>query len=163
MQVFVTTYAIGNTQGFATGKWFDLSDYADKQVFLDDAFEYCVEVLGDKDPEICFADYDDIPKDLISEYHIDDAVFELGKLSNYELEVVTAYVVATGCDYSEAINKAFDNHIGWFADDGELGMYFFNLNRVNIPDDLIDYFDFDKYGKDMGMNLVTDGEHYFHY
>jgi len=33
--VFVTTYAIGNEHGFAVGKWFDLSEYSDKDEFIE--------------------------------------------------------------------------------------------------------------------------------
>ncbi len=69
------------------GKWLDLSDYSDKDEFL----EACRELHKDEqEPEFMFQDIENIPEALISESWLSDKFFELRdaieKLSETEQE-----------------------------------------------------------------------------
>lgn len=56
-RVYVGTYAKYNN-GSLFGKWLDLSDYSDKEEFI----EACWELHKDEeDPELMFQDYENIP------------------------------------------------------------------------------------------------------
>ena len=62
-RVYVGTYNKYNS-GSLFGKWLDLSDYSDKDEFM----EACRELhKDDQDPEFMFQDYENIPEALISE------------------------------------------------------------------------------------------------
>ncbi|WIF22001.1 antirestriction protein [Shewanella phage vB_SbaS_Y11] len=104
--VFVTTYGVGNEQGFATGKWFDLTDFDDKDEFIDAATEYAQEVLGDDDPELCFADFEAgfNTRNLISECSISDQVWEILTLNAHEMKLLFIYAEWQG----ERITDAHD-------------------------------------------------------
>lgn len=120
-QAFVTTYAIGNEKGFAVGKWFDLTEYADKNDFIDAATKYAKEVLGDEDPELCFSDYECDPlfKDMISECHIDEDLWEaIDVADDYDLDMVAAYIAHMGTkgSFEETCQAAEDAYRGQYDD-----------------------------------------------
>ena len=46
-RIFVTSYAIGNNDGFGVGKWFDLEDYSEKSAFIEAATDYVKNDLGE--------------------------------------------------------------------------------------------------------------------
>lgn len=72
-RVYVGTYNKYNS-GLLFGKWLDLSDYSDKDEFM----EACRELHEDEqDPEYMFQDYENIPEALISESWLSDKFFEL--------------------------------------------------------------------------------------
>lgn len=71
-RVYVGTYNKYNN-GSLFGKWLDLSDYSDKDEFL----EACRELHKDEqDPELMFQDYENIPEALISESWLSEKFFE---------------------------------------------------------------------------------------
>lgn len=72
-RVYVGTYNKYNNGSFF-GKWLDLSDYSDKDEFL----EACRELHEDEqDPEFMFQDYENIPEALFSESWLSEKFFEL--------------------------------------------------------------------------------------
>ena len=72
-RVYVGTYNKYNS-GTLLGKWLDLSDYSDKDEFL----EACRELHKyEQDPKYMFQDYENIPETLISESWLSDKFFEL--------------------------------------------------------------------------------------
>ena len=72
-RVYVGTYNKYNN-GSLFGKWLDLSDYSDKDEFM----EACRELhKDDQDPEFMFQDYENIPEALISESWLSEKFFEL--------------------------------------------------------------------------------------
>lgn len=74
--IYVGTYAKYNA-GSLFGKWFNLSDFADKDEFL----EACKELHKDEDdPEFMFQDRENIPEELVSESWISDI------FSSYEIK-----------------------------------------------------------------------------
>lgn len=71
--IYVGTYAKYNA-GSLFGKWFNLSDFADKDEFM----EACKELHKDEeDPEFMFQDRENIPEELVSESWISEIFFEL--------------------------------------------------------------------------------------
>ena len=122
VSVFVTSYAIGNEQGFAVGKWFNLADYKDRDSFEADAVRY-LKSLGDSDPEIAYPDYDiegpyELAKHLISEDYISADLWELMNMDQAEAEILSAYIWAfsPGHDdtFQELLTKALDSFAGQF-------------------------------------------------
>lgn len=74
----IGTYAKYNN-GSIFGKWFDLSDFTDK----DDFMTACAELHKDEeDPEFMFQDWENIPDDLICESWLCNNFFEV-KITNY--------------------------------------------------------------------------------
>lgn len=72
-RIYVGTYAKYN-DGSIFGKWFDLSDFSDK----DDFMTACAELHKDEeDPEFMFQDWENIPDDLICESWLSDNFFEV--------------------------------------------------------------------------------------
>ena len=79
-RVYVGTYA-KYSDGSIAGKWLDLSDYADRDEFL----EACRELHKDEaDPELMFQDHEGIPGDLISECEVKAELWEFLELSEGE-------------------------------------------------------------------------------
>lgn len=77
-RVYVGTYSKYNN-GSIKGGWLDLSDYVDKDDFL----EACKELHEDEeDPEFMFQDYEvpDYLEDYISESHIDNELWEVAEV-----------------------------------------------------------------------------------
>jgi len=99
MRVYVGTYGKYNS-GNLYGAWLDIEDYADKDEF----YEACKELhKNEHDPEFMFQDWEDIPKDLISESSIDEKVFELAALSESDREMWAAYIANNGeCEFKDA-------------------------------------------------------------
>ena len=116
MRVYVTTYNRYNA-GSLAGKWFDLSDYADRGAF----FSACKEYLADEtDPEIMFADIETpIPGNWLGESHVDDDCWEYLDLAEHEKETVEAY-------YEDFIDEMLE--VNGYCDDKmtdlkQLGIY----------------------------------------
>jgi len=74
-RVYVGTYGQYNA-GSLIGKWVDLSDYSDKDEFLEDLENWHRE-HGDPDPELMFQDYEGMPDGYISESWIHADVWPL--------------------------------------------------------------------------------------
>lgn len=100
-RVYVGTYNKYNN-GSLFGKWLDLSDYSDKDEFL----EACRKLHEDEqDPEFMFQDIENIPEALISESWLSDNFFELRdaieKLSETEQEAFFIWCDHHNSDISE--------------------------------------------------------------
>ena len=87
-KIYVGTYAKYNN-GSIAGAWLTLSDYADKDEFL----EACAKLHEDEDdPEFMFQDTDGEHFGMITESDIDDDLFELvHSLDEDEAEIYAAY------------------------------------------------------------------------
>ena len=144
-QVFVTTYAIGNSHGFACGKYFELDEYDNKEDFVAAAMSYARNTLGDCDPELCFPDYELAFNEsgLISKSGISEKIWDLMELTCDDLQLIEAYTKALGGSYVvddlfERLEDAGDALVGqWdsledFAHD-KLGE---SLELSNLPNSL---------------------------
>lgn len=109
-QVFVTTFGIGNTQGWAVGKWFDLGYYGDKEEFIEDATEYATTILGDGDPELCFADHEASFEygDMIREGGISEEIWQYLALNDHQIKMLEAYEEIYGNDKGTVSSRVAD-------------------------------------------------------
>jgi antirestriction protein len=143
-RVYVGTYAKYN-EGSIEGEWLNLEDYSDKDAFLD----ACKELHKDEeDPELMFQDYEGIPKGMISESHIDEAVWEWLELDDNDKELLSVYQAEIDSDGT--IDQARDAFAGTFRDEEDWAYEFLNdtgaLNE--IPENLRNYFDYEAYARD---------------
>ena len=99
-RVYVGTYNKYNN-GSLFGKWLDLSDYSDKDEFL----EACADLHKDEqDPEYMFQDYENIPETLFSESSLSEKFFELRDATeNMDETVQEAFFI-----WCEDANKDFN-------------------------------------------------------
>lgn len=115
-KIYVGTYAKYNN-GSIAGDWLTLSDYADKDEFL----EACAELHEDEDdPEFMFQDTDGEHFGMITESDVDDDLFELvHSLDEDEAEIYAAYrknFDGSWSDCQEAYSGKYDSDIA-FAED----------------------------------------------
>ena len=169
--VFVTSYAIGNTQGFAIGKWFDLTDYSDKEEFYQEATEYVEEVLGDTDPELCFSDYETgfTNNGLITEGGISAEVWEILELTEDDLELVQAYRSAIGTDVSgnsihEQLDEARNKYVGQWEDKSVFGYERMEqqIDLDSLPNEILGSIDWHKVGEELSWDYSVHEGYYFH-
>ena len=168
-KVFVTTYAVGNTQGFAVGKWFDLTDYADKEDFINDATQYAKSVLNDDDPELCFSDYElSLSVDgLMSEYGINKIVWDFIELDEAEKEVLEAYINAFGVtdieDVTELLRQANDRYRGNYEDDEALALELLTEDGTldSLPTVIESSLNWQYLGEYYGQDYLSYNGYYF--
>lgn len=86
--IYCGTYASYNN-GDLFGKWFDLSDYPDKESFIAACRAFHAR---EQDPELMFQDWEDIPSGWVSESNVDPQVWEWLKLSERDRNVVKLYL-----------------------------------------------------------------------
>lgn len=163
INVYVGTYAKYNN-GSIAGEWLNLTDYNNYDEFIN----ACKELHDDEeDPEFMFQDYEfshEFLKNLIGESFISPDIFEVIKsLEGKDLDLIEAYINATGSRITDAIDNAEDNYLGEFKDDYDLGYHFYENGLIDIPENLINYFDFEKYGRDCGYDLANYNGYYFYY
>ena len=168
--VFVTSYAVGNQTGFANGKWFDLTDFSDKDEFIEAATDYVIEHLGDEDPELCFSDYESSfsNNELISEGGISAKVWEILELTNDDLEILHAYIGALGssnsCDsISELLEQAQNTHIGHWSDQSDFGydQMAQRMDLDSLPCEIAGSIDWEKVGEELSWDYLEFDGHYF--
>lgn len=152
-KVYVGTYRKYN-EGSIFGEWLDLSDYLDKEEFL----QACAELHADEtDPEFMFQDYENIPDCFISESYISEKLFEIidriGDIDN--VEAFETYLNWKGCDIE---NDDFDSLKSDF-EDAFCGEY---DSKEAYAEQLVDdcynlegiaatYFDYDRLARDLFM------------
>ena len=107
-RVYVGTYH-KYASGSIKGAWLDLDDYSDRTEF----YEACKQLHADEDdPEFMFQDWESIPKGMIGESWIDEAVWEFMFMPEWKQELVGAF----WSDIEEKTDpeKIIDAHRGIF-------------------------------------------------
>lgn len=96
-RLYVGTYAKYNS-GSIAGQWLDLSDYSDRDSFL----EACAELHSDEtDPELMFQDFEGFPRCWYSESSAPpEILWEWLELSEHEQEAFGLYANNVGGDTS---------------------------------------------------------------
>ena len=162
VKIYVGTYAKYNN-GSIFGEWLNLGDFDN----LEDFYNKCKEIHADEeDAEFMFQDYETpyILKDLISESHIDENIFEIAEmLEGKDIDMLEAYF-SLGHDISEeSIQDAEEKFFGYFEDYEELGEEYANQTCLldEVPESLKYYFDFEKYGRDLSYDLQEYNGYYF--
>ena len=145
-RVYVGTYAKYNS-GDLTGKWLDLSEYSDRDAFLD----ACRELHADEsDPELMFQDHEGIPEGMISESSIEAELWDWLALDDDDKTLLAAYRESVTDGTIEQARDALagrgNSLVAWveeFLDDtGELEA---------IPEKLRYYFDYAAYARDLKL------------
>lgn len=156
-KIYVGTYKKYNN-GSLSGAWLDLSEYSDKEEFL----EACKKLHNnEKDPEFMFQDWENIPDCLISESYLSEKFFELRdaleELSNDEQD---AFFVWCENKFNDISEKDVDLLISDFKDE-YIGEYEskkdFAFEQIEENEELSDfskrYFDYEAYARDI---FITD-------
>ena len=157
-RIYVGTYAKYNS-GSIAGKWLDLSDYGDRDAFL----EACRELHADEsDPELMFQDFEGIPEGMISESSIEAELWEWLALDDDDKTLLAVYradvtdgTIEQARDAFAGRGRSLEDWVEEFlADTGELDA---------IPEKLRNYFDYAAYARDLqlGGDVFTvdyDGE-----
>lgn len=163
-QVYVGTYKKYN-QGSLQGDWLQLADYSDKEEFL----EACRELHSDEeDPEFMFQDHENIPGDLISESSIDEKIWDLIRLideNGIDTEALAAYF-ELGLDHGkdsadDVIDDFNERYEGHFDSLYDFGYYWYQSGCIEIPEHLENYFDFERYGRDVAFDYSESDGYYF--
>lgn len=166
---FVTSYAIGNQEGFSVGKRFDLTDYSDKAEFVAAAIDYVVQELGDKDPELCFPDYETSfsALDLIDEGGIDPKVWDVLALDNEERTIMLAYLENADMidnDIKQTVDHARGCYIGhWECEHDFARSQLENMGLLDVmPNAVMDNLDLTACANQFATNMmVSDDGYYF--
>ena len=155
--IYVGTYAKYNN-GSIAGKWLDLSDYADKEEFIN----ACLELHNDEeDPELMFQDWEGIPSDLVSECSVDESVWEL--MAAYEehgQSAVDAYVSIFG----EWDSLGFDDRYqGEHNSPEDFAQELIDSTGMlsDVPESIARYFDYSAFARDLMFDYSEEGGHYF--
>ena len=169
--VFVTSYAVGNEHGFAAGKHFDLSDFSDKEEFIEAAQEYMSKTWGDHDPELAFPDYE-IPfndENLISEGHISSELWEVMALDEDDLKMVEAFIGAFGNYENQSVSELLEQAQGklrgqWESDSDMAYDHVEETGAISAdtPDFIRNAIDYDSVAECLMQDYTEHNGYYFY-
>jgi len=175
--IFVADYASYN-EGHICGAWFDLSDYSDKDEFMEKISEFFLELdqvapLDSEYPreEMMFQDWQCIPDSLIGESHIDESFWAYQQFideSDDNKEMFEAFDNCIGLNSYASIEDAIKDMQNRFycyldpsdhgSDNEKMGYYCAEQGLIEIPDHLSNYFDYESYGRDVMFDMSeSDG------
>lgn len=146
-KVYVGTYRKYN-EGSLAGDWLDLTDYSSKKDFI----EACLELHDDeKDPELMFQDWEDIPADFIGESSIDEKVWEWLELSEDDRQTVAIYLEEV--DRNAPFEEALECYEGEFDSEEDWAVDFWDHTGMlgEVPKFAQNYIDFEQFARDARM------------
>ena len=155
-KVYVGTYAKYNN-GSLSGEWLTLSDYSDKEEFL----EACKTLHNDEeDPEFMFQDIDGEDFGMVSESDIDEEFFNLvNLLDDDDVDVYAAYRKNFDGDWNacqDAYSGKYESDEDFAEDMAEqCGML---QDRVSWPYTCIDW---ERAARDLMYGYVEENGYYF--
>jgi antirestriction protein len=144
--IYVGTYAKYNA-GSLKGEWLDPEDYASKDEFL----AACAELHKDEaDPELMFQDHEGIPEGMVSESHIDAALWEWLDLDADDAAMWAAYREdvpdATYEQARDAYQGTYESEVA-FAE-----QLFDDMGYLKDDNPLRNYVDWDAVALDLRMD-----------
>lgn len=158
-KLYVGTYAKYNN-GDLSGEWMDLSDYNDKDEFL----EACAELHSDEeDPEFMFQDKEDIPEGMYSESSVEDAIWDFLNMSDDDQELLKVY--RENVDSDASIETAREAFLGKYNSPEDWAESFLEETGglAEVPASLRMYIDFASWANDArcggDMTFVETGYH----
>ena len=158
-QVYVGTYAKYNA-GSLAGAWFKLSDYTDKDEFI----EACKKFHADEtSPEFMFQDWENIPEGFITESSISKEYWELvDKIKYYDMdeEALIAFLDYKGYtfenDYLDTIIDDFEeSYQGEFNDEEAYAYDLVENFYFGLPELVKTYFDYERFARDLFIGEYT--------
>lgn len=157
--VYVSTYAKYN-EGSLNGKWLKLSDFADK----DDFISKCKSIHNDeKEPELMYQDWENIPSEYIEESWISEKVFELlheiDNLTESEQEAFFAWIENYGYDIEredlyDLISKFKDAYVGPYDSEEDFA-YEIIKESYDLPEFVKIYLDYNAFARDLFISDYT--------
>ena len=151
--IYVGTYAKYNA-GSLFGKWFNLSDFTDKDEFM----EACKKLHKDEDdPEFMFQDRENIPEELVSESWISEKFFELRDkvedMDATEQEAFTIWLDYESRDLSkddadDLVKKFKDDYIGKYDEEEDYAREVVE-QCYEVSDFVLNYFDYAAFARDL--------------
>lgn len=150
-KVYVGTYGKYNS-GSIDGEWVDLTQFSDRDEF----YEYCKELHSDEDdPEFMFQDYEYIPKEMIEESWISEELWDMMDLyEKYGYTFLKDVMSERGIDDVNELRETLDNMYFIYTDDVEEAVMQFceETGSTESPEWCANYFDFEKYGRDIRLS-----------
>lgn len=169
-KLYVGTYG-KYAAGSIDGAWLTLNDYDT----LEDFLEACKELHKDEqDPEFMFQDCEGPTFGMYSECSVSPELFkackamDLAAANGYEADAMEAFLELRQRDLEdyedadEILDEFQEAYFGHFDDDYDLGYYCATeCGRLDIPEDLEPYFDYEKYGRDCSFDFSELNGYYF--
>ena len=166
--VFVNTYKRYN-EGRVYTEPVSICDFEFKSEFI----EYCKSIFPEeKDPELMFADYSRIPECLITESSISEQCWDIIKAINdgkINPDALGAFLELGDFDDCNDILYQFEERYFWEVNfdsfcstEEQFGEYVIEegLYTTNIPEELEQYIDYEKLGRDLLMTSYIDHDGY---
>lgn len=143
-RVYVGTYAKYNN-GNLTGSWLALSDYADREAFLEAARELHKD---ESDPELMFQDFEGFPRSFYGESEIKSDLWEWLELSDDDKELLSVYLEEVNQDGD--IDAARDAFMGTANSEADWAETYLEetCGLEGVPAHLRNYIDFEAYARD---------------
>lgn len=168
MDVYVGTYAKYN-DGNLSGAWLNIGDYPTKKEFID---AYRKLHSDEKEPELMFQDYENIPCGLIDECWISDNLFNLvsatKELDDEEQRAFWSWLNITSQDTKEdadtLVERFRDAFEGAYDSEQDFACHLVdeNYDLDKIMGNLSIYFDYEAFARDLFLgDYVFDGEFVF--
>ena len=150
--------------GKLIGKWFDVDGITaeDHKQDITDWLDSLPANNGYKCEEWILGDVDDIPREFVGVWDIDDAFFDLMAIAdNSQLEL---RVFIAGLELGIPIDKIEENYIGEFDSVENLAIDFVENTGMldDVDNNIAMYFDYEKFGRDLAMDYVENDSYYFH-
>jgi antirestriction protein len=166
--IFVADYASYN-EGHISGTWFDVTEFSDKNEFLERVDEFFKELdkvapldFGYPREETMFQDCQSFPDSFYSESCIDEKLWEYLELLEDDEDfenIIEAYEACFGevKDFQDVKDRFILNIDEEYPDshastDEKYGWYCKDSGMIEIPADVESYFDYEAYGRDMLEN-----------
>ena len=156
MNVYIGTYAKYNA-GSLYGKWLTAEDFDSKEEFLTEA----VSIHKDeRDPELMFQDFEDIPSSLIGESWISENLWRLIEVGEHEKESFMLFVENMGYDLDD-FDKVYEDFQESYAGNWNENCSDPRLNFAEnlfdevyeVPENIQPYIDYEKFSNDL---FLTD-------
>lgn len=151
--IYVGTCAKYNA-GSLFGKWFNLSDFTDKDEFM----EACKKLHKDEDdPEFMFQDRENIPEELVSESWISEKFFELrDKVEDMDATEQEAFSIwldyesrdLSKDDADDLVKKFKDDYIGKYDEEEDYAREVVE-QCYEVSDFVLNYFDYAAFARDL--------------
>lgn len=154
-KLYVGTYAKYN-DGSINGEWLNLADYDSKEEFL----QACAKLHNDEaDPELMFQDFEGFPKELYSECSVFDFWELAEELENNDIENFELYADFCnhfGYDIKDSFSQFQEAYCGEATEEEYTYQIVDEMMPGDAPDFLKNYFDYDKFQRDLFMTDYTE-------
>lgn len=124
----------------------------------------CSELYPDEEEFIFRWEASSIFKPYLGETEIDENLFLLADMSYERGRIVMAYAEYRYRLDDEIVKEVDEYYIGEFGSDYEFGRYLVDTEAIEVSEEVMPYFDFEKYGMDMRAdNIEVDGYYFWKY